>query len=175
MVYQWYTIGVEQLRTEGRETSKETRNLFTLRVCEAPAHELSQEFSSSVVVADYFRALIGKADREMFYVVHLDSKNVPLKVELSSLGDIDTSAVYPRQVMRSALLFCAQSLIFVHNHPTGATEPSLCDKEITRDLIAAAQTLQIRVLDHVIVGPRKDYFSFADQGLVDAYAAERRV
>jgi DNA repair protein RadC len=69
--------------------------------------------------------------------------------------------------MRSALLFSASALIFVHNHPSGNTEPSLCDKEITRDLQAAAHTLQIKVLDHVIVGPEKTYFSFADQGFID--------
>jgi DNA repair protein RadC len=144
--------------------------LFTLRVAESPAVEVNESFTSSLRVYDYFRDLIGKADREMFYVVHLNTKNFPVKVELHSIGDVDSSSIYPRQVMRSALLFNSSALIFVHNHPTGDPDPSLCDKEITRDLLKAAATLQIKVLDHVIVGSDMKYYSFADTGLIDEFS-----
>ena len=159
---------MEHLTNQGPGTpERNPKSLFVLRVCESPASDGKEPFSSSLQVADYFRALIGKADREMFYVVHLDPKNQPRKIELHGLGDVDSSAVYPRQVMRSALLFSASALIFVHNHPSGDPDPSLCDRELTRDLQAAAHTLQIKVLDHVIVGPERRYFSFADAGIID--------
>ena len=81
---------------------------------------------------------------------------------------MDSSAVYPREVIKDALRYEASALIFAHNHPSGDPDPSLCDKEITRDLVFAARIIQIKVLDHIIIGNNR-YFSFADQGLIDEY------
>jgi DNA repair protein RadC len=70
--------------------------------------------------------------------------------------------------MKDALFYDATSLIFVHNHPSGDPEPSACDKEITRELVFAAKVMQLRVLDHIIIGNNR-YFSFADQGMIEDY------
>jgi DNA repair protein RadC len=78
------------------------------------------------------------------------------------------SSVYPREIIKSAIKHNAVSLIFVHNHPSGRPEPSTSDKEITKDLIAASNTMQIKVLDHIIIGDNR-YFSFADEGLIEEY------
>jgi DNA repair protein RadC len=77
------------------------------------------------------------------------------------------SSVYPREIIKSAIKHNAISLIFVHNHPSGSPEPSTSDKEITKNLIAASNTMQIKVLDHIIGDNR--YFSFADEGLIEEY------
>ncbi len=70
--------------------------------------------------------------------------------------------------MKSALKYDASSLIFAHNHPTGDPQPSNCDRDITRELVGASCLLQIKVLDHIIIG-NNCYFSFADHGLIQDY------
>jgi DNA repair protein RadC len=78
-------------------------------------------------------------------------------------GTVDSSSISPREVMENA-----SSLIFVHNHPSGDPEPSRHDKEVTRGLVFAGNIMQIRVLDHIIIGGNK-YFSFAAEGLIEEY------
>ena len=70
--------------------------------------------------------------------------------------------------MKEALKCDASSLIFVHNHPSGDPEPSASDREITRELVFAAAVMQLKVLDHIIIG-NNCYFSFADEGLIEEY------
>ena len=70
--------------------------------------------------------------------------------------------------MKDALRFNATALIFVHNHPSGDPDPSLCDREITRELVFAARVMQLKVLDHLVIGNNR-YFSFADHGLIQDY------
>jgi DNA repair protein RadC len=106
--------------------------------------------------------------KEQFKVIFMDAKNRVLEERTLFEGTVDSSAVYPREVIRDALRYEASSLIFVHNHPSGDPEPSFCDKEITRDLVFAAHVMQIKVLDHIIIGNNR-YFSFADQGLIEEY------
>jgi len=143
---------------------------FTLRIAESPAPVAgAPTLHSSEEVADYIRPQIGRADREVFVILHLDVKNQLLDIELAGFGDVDSSAVYPRQVFRSALLRNASALIFCHNHPSGDPEPSLCDRQLTRDLVLGAHALGVKVLDHIIIG-RDHYFSMADKGLLDDYA-----
>lgn len=159
----------------GRRPSPAPSNLgprplpLTLRIAEAPAVVDRDAVCSSAEAAERIRATIGKADRECLVILHLDPKNQLIAAELHAVGTVDSSAVYPREIMKSALLRNASALIIGHNHPSGNPEPSLCDREVTRDIVFAARTLQIKVLDHVIVGPASAVFSFADQGLIDDY------
>ena len=154
----------------GTSPATEPRPLrLSLRIAEAPATIDREPVCSSTEAAGRIRATIGRADRECFVILHIDPKNQLLAAELHSIGDVDAAAIYPRQVMKSALLHNASALIFGHNHPSGDPEPSLCDREITRALVLAARVLGIKVLDHVIIGPRSESFSFADQGLIDDY------
>jgi len=105
--------------------------------------------------------------KEVFKVLFLDGKNQPIDVEDLFEGTLNLSSVYPREIIKSAIKHNAVSLIFVHNHPSGSPEPSTSDKEITKELIAASNTMHIKVLDHIIIGDNK-YFSFADEGLIPA-------
>jgi DNA repair protein RadC len=123
---------------------------------------------SSREVFDYlFHALRG-LKRENFKVLFLDAKNQILEEKTLFEGTVDSSAVYPREIIKDALRYDASSLIFVHNHPSGDPEPSPCDKEITRELVFAARVMQLKVLDHIIIGDNR-FFSFADQGLIEEY------
>jgi DNA repair protein RadC len=106
---------------------------------------------------------LAESDRQKFYAVHLDSKNKVIRVDMVSQGTIDSSPVHPREVFKPAILNSAASVIFVHSHPTGDPEPSVSDKELTRQLEMAAEIMGIEVLDHVIIG-RDKYYSFADKG-----------
>ena len=142
---------------------------LTLRIAETPSVVDREPVCSSAEASERIRATIGNADREAFVVLHMDTKNHLIAAELHGVGTIDSASIYPREVMKSALLNNAAALIFGHNHPSGDPEPSLCDREVTRDLVFAARTLGVKVLDHVIVGPRPEIFSFADQGLIDDY------
>ncbi|HPW16798.1 MAG TPA: DNA repair protein RadC [Candidatus Aminicenantes bacterium] len=151
------------------------RNVFGLKLI----HEVSRRFlkdrmmsrpvcHSSQEVYDYLVHSLRDVKTERFKVIFLDPKNQVIEEKTLFEGTVDSSAVYPREVIRDALRYEASALIFAHNHPSGDPEPSLCDREVTRDLVFAARVVQIKVLDHIIIGNNR-YFSFADQGLIDDY------
>ena len=102
---------------------------------------------------------------EVFRVLFLDSKNRMLCFEDVARGTLTSCLVHPREVFSSAVRLRCASIITMHNHPSGAEEPSKEDIQITRKLRESGKILGIRLLDHVIIGD-KQYFSFADQGLL---------
>jgi len=124
---------------------------------------------SSKEVFDYLYHSLRDLKKENFKVLFLDPKNQILEEKTLFEGTVDSSAVYPREIMKEALRHHASSLIFVHNHPSGDPDPSACDREITRDLVLAANLMQLKVLDHIIIGNNR-FYSFADQGLIEDYA-----
>jgi DNA repair protein RadC len=108
---------------------------------------------------------LGTHSREVFCCIFVDSQHRVLCCEDLFFGTLDGAAVYPREVAVRALQHRAAAVIFGHNHPSGVAEPSAADRRITERLSAALALLEIRVLDHVIVG-RGCEFSFAQQGLL---------
>ena len=108
---------------------------------------------------------LGGRRREVFSCIFLDSQHRVICCEDLFLGTLDGAAVYPREVAVRALQYCAAAVIFAHNHPSGVAEPSAADKRITERLQAALSLLDIRVLDHIIIGRGKGY-SFAEAGLL---------
>jgi DNA repair protein RadC len=108
---------------------------------------------------------LGSRSREVFCCIFLDSQHQVLCCEDLFFGTLDGAAVYPREVATRALQYRAAAVIFAHNHPSGVAEPSTADRRITERLIAALGLLDIRVLDHVIVGQGQE-FSFAREGLL---------
>ncbi len=108
---------------------------------------------------------LGGHQREVFSCLFLDSQHRLLRCEDLFLGTLDGAAVYPREVAVRALQYNAAAVIFAHNHPSGVVQPSSADKRITERLCAALALLDIRVLDHIIVG-RGGEFSFAEEGLL---------
>ncbi|MDD8016274.1 MAG: DNA repair protein RadC, partial [Acidobacteriota bacterium] len=155
-----------------------THNVFGLKFIQ----EVSRRFlrdrmmgrpvcHSSREVFDYLYHALRDQKKELFKVIFLDTKNQVIEEKTLFEGTVDSSAVYPREIIKDALRYEASSLIFVHNHPSGDPDPSFCDREITRDLVFAALVMQIKVLDHIIIGDDR-YFSFADHGLVEDYALQ---
>jgi DNA repair protein RadC len=150
-------------------------NVFGLRFVQEVSRRFLREkmmsrafCRSSREVFDYLYHSLRDLKKEKFKVLFLDAKNQILEEKTLFEGTVDSSAVYPREIIRDALRYEASSLVFVHNHPSGDPEPSLCDKEITKDLVFAARVMQLKVLDHIVIG-NNCYFSFADQGLIDEY------
>ncbi|MBU7048065.1 MAG: DNA repair protein RadC [Theionarchaea archaeon] len=103
--------------------------------------------------------------QEEFRVMLLDAKQKLIRVETVSLGSLDKALVEPRDVFRPAITFNAASLVIVHNHPSGDTQPSEQDVLLTRELCMCGIILGIEVLDHIIIGVR-DHVSFKERGLL---------
>src|SRR3979409_567667 len=103
-------------------------------------------------------------------VVLLDTRYHLLRIEEVSLGSINESIAHPRDVFRPAIMSSAYAVIVVHNHPSGDPSPSQSDHSLTRRLSEAAELLQIRLLDHIIIGApaegRQPYFSFKEAGVL---------
>ena len=129
--------------------------------------EGSQPMSAPGVLHDFWRVRLGGLRNEVFEVAYLDTGARLLRdgIERLAQGTIDRAAVYPRRVMEAALHRGAAALVFAHNHPNGDVRPSVQDKVITKALILAAMTLNIEVIDHLIVCS-SEVFSFRNEGLL---------
>jgi len=103
--------------------------------------------------------------KENFFCLFLDTRNNLIRKELVSVGNLNTSVIHPREIFRSAIKESANSVILVHNHPSGNPEPSRDDLEITKLLINAGKLMGIHVLDHVVIG-ENGHVSMADRNLV---------
>lgn len=108
---------------------------------------------------------LGGQQREVFTCLFLDNQHRILRCEDLFYGTLDGAAVYPREVAVRALQYHAAAVILAHNHPSGLAEPSQADRRITERLQSALGLLDIRVLDHVIIGRGQSY-SFAESGLL---------
>ena len=104
-------------------------------------------------------------EREVFYCLYLDNRHRVLKGECCFQGTIDGASVYPREIVKRALQINASALILAHNHPSGWAEPSEADRSITKRLVDALSLVDVRILDHFIIGGA-EHFSFAEQGLL---------
>jgi len=104
-------------------------------------------------------------DREVFAGIFLDARNRLLAFEVLSTGTLTQASVYPREVVKVALARNAAAVMFVHNHPSGCAEPSRADELLTQSLKQALSTVDIKVLDHFIVGGSA-VLSFAERGLI---------
>jgi len=105
-------------------------------------------------------------EKEHFWILGLNTKNVIQYADLVSLGSLTASIVHPRETFRLAVMKATASIIIGHNHPSGDTRPSQEDILLTRRLCQAGEILGINVLDHVIVGSEGNFFSFRDNGMI---------
>ncbi|GGO88819.1 UPF0758 protein [Marinobacterium nitratireducens] len=120
---------------------------------------------SPAAVRRYLAARLRHQGREVFACLFLDNRHRVIRYEELFFGTIDAASVYPREVVKRALSHNAAALILAHNHPSGVAEPSLADQQITRRLSDALALVEIRVLDHMVVGDG-EVVSFAERGLL---------
>ena len=113
-------------------------------------------------VYEFLRPSMENLDREHFVVIHLDIRNYVIGVEQISIGSVSSTPVFPKEVLKGALLANAVGIIVAHNHPSGEVEPSAEDRALTTKLKQACELVGINLVDHIIVGHEK-YTSFADR------------
>ncbi|AFT71012.1 RadC-like protein [Alloalcanivorax dieselolei B5] len=123
------------------------------------------EFISPVLVKEYLRNKLAGFEHEVFAILFLDTRHRLIEYREMFHGTIDSASVYPREVVKEALRLNAAAVILSHNHPSGSPEPSQADKMLTQRLKEALGLVDIRVLDHVIVGGSSST-SFAEHGLL---------
>jgi DNA repair protein RadC len=121
--------------------------------------------TSPDLVRSYLSAQLRHQPREVFAVLFLDNQNRLITYEELFFGTIDGASVYPREVVRRALAHNSAAVILSHNHPSGVAEPSQADCRITQRLQAALELIDVRVLDHMVVGD-SEVISFAERGLL---------
>jgi DNA repair protein RadC len=120
---------------------------------------------SSAAVYDYLRLKLIPEPNEVFSVIYLDGQQRALAYEPLFKGSVSGTAVYPRVVVQRALALNCQALIICHQHPSGMTEPSAEDRALTERLRRALELIDVRVLDHLIIGEGAPY-SFSEHGLL---------
>jgi len=106
--------------------------------------------------------------KEVFKAIYLDSRNQIIETEDLFEGTLEGILIRPREIVESVIKHNATAVIFVHNHPSGDPTPSKSDKRFTRDLVFMGNIIEVKVLDHIIIGGNR-YFSFADEGLIAKY------
>ena len=129
----------------------------------AERYQRGQTFTSPQLSEKFFLDKLSHREQEVFCVLFLDSQHRLIEFKEMFTGTIDGAAVYPREVVKEALRLNAAAVVFGHNHPSGIPEPSQADRKITDRLIEALKLVDIRVLDHLVIG-NQSTISFADRG-----------
>jgi DNA repair protein RadC len=121
--------------------------------------------SSPHAVKDYLRLQIGSLEHEVFTVIFLNAHHRLIALKEMFRGTVTQTSVYPREVVKESLALNAAAVILAHNHPSGAADPSRADELLTQTLKTALALVDVRVLDHLVVGG-DDVRSFAELGLL---------
>lgn len=136
-----------------------------LTILENRLHKPEHYFTQPNDTSTYLKLQFNGLEHESFRVMFLDSQHGLIQEEEMFRGTIDGASVYPREVVKAAIKFNAAAVIFAHNHPSGICEPSQADKHITQRLKEALGLVDIRVLDHIVVGGNQS-FSFAEHLMI---------
>ncbi len=146
--------------------------IASIKLVEASCQHLLREqihdapiINSWTKLLDYCQLKMGHQTREEFRILFLNNKNKLIADEVQQTGTVDHTPVYPREVMKRALELGASALILSHNHPSGDPTPSKADIDMTVNIVEAANALNIRIHDHLIIAKHKHY-SFKSNGLL---------
>jgi DNA repair protein RadC len=148
-------FGIKLAQEVAREFLKE-------KIIDKPIYKSSQE------IFDYLYYSMRDLKKEVFKVIYLNRRSQIIDTVDLFEGTLEDIPIRPREIVESAIKYSAAAQIFIHNHPSGDPTPSKSDKQLTRDLVFVGHILQIKVLDHIIIGENR-YFSFADQGMIEKY------
>ncbi len=124
-----------------------------------------QKIKTAEDVFNYYVDELQDKKKEHFYALLLDTKNQIISEELISVGTLNSSLIHPREVFNPAIKASSNSIILVHNHPSGDCKPSSEDEEVTKIIKDAGDILGIKVLDHIIIG-KENFFSLKDKKLL---------
>ncbi len=132
------------------------------KIIEQPFYKSSQE------VFDYLYYSMRDLDKEVLKAIYLNSRNQIIDTVDLFEGTLESIPIRPREIVEGVIEHSAAAVIFVHNHPSGDPTPSKSDTRFTRDLVFMGGIIEVKVLDHIIIGGN-EYFSFADDGLIEKY------
>ena len=137
-------------------------------------HRLKEKryLNSSRQVADYLIHSMRDLQHEVFTVIFLDSSHAIVDTQVVARGTVASNTIYPRELVKLALELNAAALVVAHNHPSGNIEPSQQDYRLTRTLYLACSFMNIRLLDHLIIGNAETAYSFADHGVMASIGRE---
>ncbi len=136
-----------------------------LTILEGRMRKPGAAMTSPTAVRDYLRLSVSTLGHEVFVVIFVDAQHRVIACEELFRGTLTQTAVYPREVVKRALAHNAAAVILAHNHPSGVAVPSSADEALTRALMTVLGMIDVRVLDHLIVGGM-DIASFAELGLI---------
>lgn len=153
---------LQEIKGIGKAKASQILALFEFNKRHHLAKQNGRPIRSAKDVFEYASSKLNGLAQEYFMILHLDSKNRIIKNETVSIGTLNSSLIHPREVFKSAIKESANSIILVHNHPSGDPTPSEEDEQITERLFDAGELLNIKVLDHVIIGTEK-YYSFKEK------------
>lgn len=139
--------------------------MAALAIVEARLKVVTLTANAIEPVKNFLKLQLGALEREVFGVMFLNAQNRMIAFEVMFQGTLTQTSVYPREVARRALEHNAASVVLAHNHPSGVVDPSPADKMLTGTLERALSLVDVKVLDHIIVGG-VDAFSFAERGLM---------
>jgi len=123
-----------------------------------------EAFCNAETTKQYFTFKLSQYEREVFAVLLLDNQNQLIEYQELFFGTVDSATVHPREVVKAVLAVNGSAVILAHNHPSGSAEPSQADINITKRLSEALALIDVRVLDHIVVG--RVPVSFAERGLI---------
>ena len=123
------------------------------------------KISNKDILLKYLRNKIGYGEIEKFYVLYLSSSNEVIEFEENSVGTLDRSSVYPREIYKKIINLNAKSVILAHNHPSDNITPSKCDIELTNEIAKGLKNFGALLIEHIII-TKNSYFSFLEEGLI---------
>ena len=123
------------------------------------------KISNKDILLKYLRNKIGYEEIEKFYVLYLSSSNEVIEFEENSVGTLDRSSVYPREIYKKIINLNAKSVILAHNHPSDNITPSKCDIELTNEIAKGLKNFGALLIEHIII-TKNSYFSFLEEGLI---------
>ena len=143
-----------------KQTVCETATIYALNDFKRQSNALG----SPQKMRELLRCYYANAEREIFAIFLLDNQNRLIAVETLFYGTINAANIYPREVVKTVLANNAQAVIFAHNHPSGDATPSKADRDITSKLTNILGLIDVKVLDHFVVG--EEIVSFAEKGMI---------
>ncbi|NJN46006.1 MAG: DNA repair protein RadC [Candidatus Competibacteraceae bacterium] len=166
MLQKEFNFRVLEVRDDEGHYRRATRE----EIIEAALEEINAQFAQGTLIhsvkdtQQFLQLRMARLEHELFAVLWLDNRHRVIAFEELFRGTIDGAAVYPREILKSALQHNAAACILCHNHPSGMADPSEADKRITEKIKTALSMIEVRTLDHIVVGERT--CSFAELGLM---------